>query len=414
MHARLRLTKLGVMRLPKLFFLHGNVAIGYCAQDEVSGITNRPGIIGQSCSRCGQPFAPSKLLFAVATKDYQDNPFTIREWKAARFYLQNCFMFTVFGYCAPKTDVEAVGLLEEAWGDVEERQLEQTEIICRLGADHEVLRATWAPFIHTHHYEIFDSFFDSWLANHPRRTGEAYWSQYLEAQFITDNPVPKGLSILPSLSSGSAHCLPWRTLLTSPQRRRAVVNLDQVRSNGASRQRRRLQSVFRCEWGWYCGSGGRFGLSRASFSFDHVLLTRTSRPGYSSVSLRYHRLDCQFGLPKPPTNGRPTFGQPSLLGPTKRKSFTWTPPSKAPHAKCPSTAGMIRFSRFEIMTAQETASLVLNLISKVASCLQDADAVIQTKDGFVGEESVPKHIRATSTQHFTSICCTRAQERTFL
>jgi hypothetical protein len=44
-HARLRLTNLGVMRLPKLFFLHGNVAIGYCAQDEVSGITNRPGMI---------------------------------------------------------------------------------------------------------------------------------------------------------------------------------------------------------------------------------------------------------------------------------------------------------------------------------------------------------------------------------
>jgi hypothetical protein len=198
-HARLRLTKLGVMRLPKLFFLHGNVAIGYCAQDEVSGITNRPGIIGQSCSRCGQPFAPSKLLFPVASKDYQDNPFTIREWKAARFYLQNCFMFTVFGYSAPKTDVEAVGLLKEAWGDVEERQLEQTEIICRPGADHEVLRATWAPFIHTHHYDIFDSFFDSWLANHPRRTGEAYWSQYLEAQFITDNPVPQGVADLAEL-----------------------------------------------------------------------------------------------------------------------------------------------------------------------------------------------------------------------
>lgn len=75
-------------------------------------------------------------------------------------------------------------------GEIEDRGTEQTEIICRPGADHENLRATWDPFIHTHHYDIVDTFFDSWLANHPRRTGEAYWSQFLEARFITDNPVP--------------------------------------------------------------------------------------------------------------------------------------------------------------------------------------------------------------------------------
>lgn len=108
-------------------------------------------------------------------------------------------MFTIFGYSAPKTDVEAVGLLKEAWGTVEERRMEQTEIIDRPGSDHEALRETWSPFIHTHHFDIFESFFDSWVAYHPRRTGEAYLSQYLDARFIENHPVPQDIHSLPEL-----------------------------------------------------------------------------------------------------------------------------------------------------------------------------------------------------------------------
>src|SRR5207248_557195 len=103
--------------------------------------------------------------------------------------LDKCAMFTVFGYSAPVTDKEAIDLLKQAWGTVEQRNLEQTEVINRPGADHEQLRRTWAPFIHTHHYEIHDSFYASFLARHPRRSIEAYWNQYFEARFISDNPV---------------------------------------------------------------------------------------------------------------------------------------------------------------------------------------------------------------------------------
>ncbi|MGA8726296.1 MAG: hypothetical protein WB565_14780 [Acidimicrobiales bacterium] len=189
-HARIRLAGLGVNRFPKLFFLHGNAAIGYCERDEISGITNRGAFRGQRCSACGELFAPSRLLFPVTKKNYQADPFTTREWKGADVYLRACFMLTVFGYSAPATDVEAIALLKTAWGDVNDRALEQTEIICRPGANRDDLRAKWDPFIHTHHYEIVESFFDSWMSVHPRRTGEAYWSQYMEAQFISNNPVP--------------------------------------------------------------------------------------------------------------------------------------------------------------------------------------------------------------------------------
>jgi hypothetical protein len=67
--------------------------------------------------------------------------------------------------------------------------MEQFEIVDVR--DEDDLRATWAPFIHTHHYEVSKDFYQSWLANHPRRTGEAYVNQFLRAKFIESNPLPK-------------------------------------------------------------------------------------------------------------------------------------------------------------------------------------------------------------------------------
>jgi hypothetical protein len=171
-------------RLPRLFFLHGNVLIGWCDRDQASGI------LGRTCSSCGQLFTPTPLLFPVTQKDYNGHPFIARQWEAVKFYLEECFWFTIFGYSAPATDVEARELLKDAWGTVESRPMEQTEIIDRPDADKETLSENWKPFIHTHHYEIHGSFTDSWMAKHPRRTGEAYRAQFVEASFIDDNPVP--------------------------------------------------------------------------------------------------------------------------------------------------------------------------------------------------------------------------------
>jgi hypothetical protein len=52
-------------------------------------------------------------------------------------------------------------------------------------------RASPHTLRHTHHYEVHTDFYESWIANHPRRTGEAYWSQFLGARFIENNPVPR-------------------------------------------------------------------------------------------------------------------------------------------------------------------------------------------------------------------------------
>jgi len=94
-------------------------------------------------------------------------------------------MFTIFGYSAPKTDVSAIALLKEAWGEVENRSLEEIEII-DIKSDEE-LRDTWKDFIHTHHYSCHKSFFDSSLGKFPRRTCEATFDRLMNVRFLDDS-----------------------------------------------------------------------------------------------------------------------------------------------------------------------------------------------------------------------------------
>lgn len=194
--SRIRLAALGITKkFPQLFFLHGNVMIGYCEKDKNSGIA------GQRCSHCGEMFKQSQLLFPVEKKDYQSDPFIKREWEAAQYFMKHSAVFTVFGYSAPTTDKEAVDLLKEGWGDVKDRSMEQTEIINRPGADKDTLASTWSPFIHTHHYDILDSFYDSFIAHHPRRSIEAHWNQNYEAKFISNNTVPDDFKTFEDLAN---------------------------------------------------------------------------------------------------------------------------------------------------------------------------------------------------------------------
>ncbi|MDE2039836.1 MAG: hypothetical protein KGO96_08570 [Elusimicrobia bacterium] len=174
-------------RVPALLFLHGNVAAGFCPKDRVHGFR------GAVCSKCKEPMRGVPLLYPIAAKNYENDPSIAASWAFMKLALKKTFMFTVFGYGAPSSDTAALSLLREAWGDVEKRSLEQTEIIDIRPK--EELAKTWEPFIHTHHYETHDDFFDSWIAKHPRRSGEAYWNQYMMAKFISNNRIPKGGSL---------------------------------------------------------------------------------------------------------------------------------------------------------------------------------------------------------------------------
>lgn len=170
-------------KLPRVLFLHGNVEVAYCADGHMMG--NNGGI----CHHCGSLLTPTKLLYPISEKNYHLDEFISRQWATLADVLNHAFMVTVFGYGAPTSDASAIELLKTAWGNINERSLEEFEIIDIRNEDD--LRETWDPFIHTHHYRVKQSFYDSWISNHPRRTGEAYWNQFMEAKLIENNSLPR-------------------------------------------------------------------------------------------------------------------------------------------------------------------------------------------------------------------------------
>jgi hypothetical protein len=184
MQAYLRNKQAG-LSLPKLAFLHGNIRVGYCEKDKISGLS------GIRCRKCGELYKTPPLLYPIKQKNYAADFFIANEWKLLKWGFENAFMITIFGYSGPKTDTEAINAMKEAWGDKYQRSMEQTSFITTQSED-DVCK-NWEPFIHTHHYEIDNDFYSSWIANHPRRTGEAYINQYVEAKYISNNPIPRDL-----------------------------------------------------------------------------------------------------------------------------------------------------------------------------------------------------------------------------
>jgi hypothetical protein len=130
-------------------------------------------------------------LYPIKQKDYVSEPFIISEWRGLQSALRNAYVFTIFGYSAPQSDVEAIALLKEGWGERYKRELEQVEIIDIKSEDD--LRETWDPFIVEHHYDAERSFYESWIARHPRRSCDAVWRQTMEIEFLADNSIPVSL-----------------------------------------------------------------------------------------------------------------------------------------------------------------------------------------------------------------------------
>ena len=184
--------------LPRLSFLHGNVAIGYSADDK------RCGPVGYQMRKDGGVFEPTKLLYPVEQKNYTDDEFINIEWERVKYWLgkdSGTVRATIFGYGAPVSDVEAVSLLNGAWGTPDEREMEQFEVIDITPED--ILRNRWNGFIHTHHYDIANNYFESSLAYNPRRTSESYFSHYQpitpSEAFRKNNPVPQDFNTLDEL-----------------------------------------------------------------------------------------------------------------------------------------------------------------------------------------------------------------------
>lgn len=163
--------------LPDLAFLHGNVLVGYCPNHKYGGI------IYEKCPQCGTHFQPGRLLYPIREKNYAADPYIQDNWNAVRNKLRRAYLVTIFGYSAPKTDSEAIALMKEAWGSIDNRTLEDFEFIDIRSEDE--LTDSWSEFVHSHHYQVHNSFFASSLGKHPRRTTVELFDRTMDCKFTT-------------------------------------------------------------------------------------------------------------------------------------------------------------------------------------------------------------------------------------
>ena len=184
--------------LPSIAFLHGNVAIGYNMNLKKGG----PAGMFFNSERT-EYYKPTKLLYPVEKKNYNDDEYINGQWERVKFWLSKDRIkrLTVFGYGAPESDVEAVKLLSESWGTPNKRRDEQFEVIDIAPEDQLLTR--WEKFIYSHHYDITKDYFSSSLAYNPRRTAEDYFNRFHamtpNEMFREPNPIPSNLKTMEEL-----------------------------------------------------------------------------------------------------------------------------------------------------------------------------------------------------------------------
>ncbi len=171
---------------PRFACLHGCVATTYCDRHKPLTFGNKG-----HCGRCGQATTPTRLLFPMLEKDYGADPHTAASWQDVQRTMKHAYIFTVFGYGAPATDSKAIELLKGAWGNVDRRSLNQVELVDIR--DEEELEEQWSPFIHSHHYHVCTSFYQSLIARHPRRSCDSFWNATMDCECDVERNIPVDL-----------------------------------------------------------------------------------------------------------------------------------------------------------------------------------------------------------------------------
>ena len=172
-----------IKELPRLHFLHGNVAVGICYEHKISGH------FGNKCSVCGKYLEPSKLLYPIKDKDYTKDQFINSEWKALENYLKNSFIFTIFGYSAPKTDVKAVEMMKMAWKRNSRFEFNEVEIIDILSR--EKVENNWEDFTFKTHYSIHESVDTTLSFIYTRRSSEHWGDSIMMLKPWSERRMPK-------------------------------------------------------------------------------------------------------------------------------------------------------------------------------------------------------------------------------
>lgn len=173
-----------IKRLPKVVFLHGNVAVGICIDCMIIGYR-----YNKICHRCFKPFQPMKLLYPIERKDYSEDISIRGEWEQLKWYLNYALYTTVIGYSAPASDVDAKKLMLDAMNANRSKVFYEVDIIDIKSEDQ--VEENWKDFLYKNHYGISNKLQDSYLWYHPRRSCEAFFSAYMMNTPWSDNPFPK-------------------------------------------------------------------------------------------------------------------------------------------------------------------------------------------------------------------------------
>lgn len=172
--------------LPQIAFLHGNVDISIDVPGRRCRFTSdlRPSDDG---------FEPSRLLYPVEKKDYNSDPFTKDQWDMSLWHLQHAYYVTIYGYSAPRTDIEARELLLKAWLENPTLSLAEFDVVDI--ADKTAVEASWSPFIVRTHGGVSSTFDYNILKRHPRRSCEAFAFATLQQTPWHEDPYPDATTL---------------------------------------------------------------------------------------------------------------------------------------------------------------------------------------------------------------------------
>ena len=155
--------------LPQMVFLHGNVEVGYCPECKTYGYWFA------KCHKCGEQLQSVPLLYPVKNKNYQKNEFISEQWKILEDFISKAALITIYGYSAPKTDIEAINILKKAFARLgTPRYFDIIEIIEHPKFDTKNISEAWLDLseMARDHLELRRSVFDSYMFRSPRRSLE--------------------------------------------------------------------------------------------------------------------------------------------------------------------------------------------------------------------------------------------------
>lgn len=172
--------------LPQMVFLHGNVEVGYCPECKTYGYWFA------KCHKCGEQLQSVPLLYPVKNKNYQEEGFISEQWKILENVVSEAALITIYGYSAPKTDIEAIDILKQSFARLgTPRFFDTIEIIERPGFNIDDISDAWVDLsaMAKDHLKIRTSVFDSYMFRNPRRSLDFLWKRQIRSVWFGESSI---------------------------------------------------------------------------------------------------------------------------------------------------------------------------------------------------------------------------------